>query len=118
MVYQQVYHQVHQAVKSGKIVIVDATFSRVAYRQPYFTLARQYQIPVKILLIRAGEQTIAKRMQKKREYSDADLDIYNKIKAEFEPLAKKHLILDSDKLTLEEMIAKGIKFIKDEASYD
>ncbi|MDH3708233.1 MAG: hypothetical protein OER04_00005, partial [Cyclobacteriaceae bacterium] len=54
----------------------------------------------------------ASRLQHKRPDSDADYEVYKKIKSEFQTLGKMHLELRTDQLTLTEMIELGIDFIK------
>jgi len=117
-VYKMMYDQVHQALKNRKKVIVDATFSLDKYRQPFYELAENHHLGIKLVLIKSDEHTIAQRLQKKRRYSDADFSIYKKIKSEFEPLNLKHLTLNTDKLSLDEMIARSMEFIRETSTDD
>ena len=110
-VYQTMFKKVRLALEMGKTVVVDATFSLQQYRLPYFNFAYKNSIPLKLMVIDADEHTIAKRLQKERPDSDADYEVFKKIKSEFEPLTREHLVLSSDKLTLEEMIRKGVDFM-------
>lgn len=117
-VYKAMYDQAHEALKNGKKVIIDATFSLDKYRRPFFQLADNQHLAVILILMKSSEQTIAQRLQKKRQYSDADFGIYKKIKSEFEPLNQSHLILETDKYSLDEMIAQSIEFIQTTPSDD
>lgn len=110
-IYSVMFNQVCQALKRGEIVVVDATFSLYKYRQPYFDFAQKNQIPVRPILVEADEHTIALRLQKKRPFSDADITVYKKIKSEFEPLNREHLVLNSDKHSLEEMLEQCIEYM-------
>ena len=110
-IYQVMFNQVSQALKRGKIVVVDATFSLQKYRGPYFDFVQKNQIPVRPIVVEADEYTIAQRVQKKRPDSDADFAVYKKIKSQFEPLIREHLVLSSDKLSLERMIEQSLEFI-------
>ena len=110
-VYKAMFEKVCQALNSGQTVVLDATFSLQQYRHPYFDFADENQIPLRLMVIEATERTIAKRLQQKRPDSDADYEVFKKIKSEFEPLTREHLVLSSDKLTLEEMIRKGVDFM-------
>jgi hypothetical protein len=64
-------------------------------------------------MIKSDERTINQRLKKKRRYSDADFSVYKKIKSEFEPINLEHLILATDKLSLDEMIATSLEFIQE-----
>ncbi len=111
-VYKDMYNEVKRKLQQGQTVIVDATFSLEIYRSPYFRFATENKIPCRIILTEAQEDTIASRLQYKRPDSDADFKVYLKIKSEFQPLMKKHLVLMTDQLTLVEMIEKSLDFIK------
>jgi predicted kinase len=110
-IYSVMFNQVCQALKRGKIVVVDATFSLQKYRGPYFDFVQKNQISVMPIVVEADEHTIAQRLQKKRPDSDADFAVYKKIKSQFEPLIRKHLVLSSDKLSQEKMIEQSLEFI-------
>ena len=111
-VYQSMFNKVSEELTKGKTVIVDATFSRKRYREPYFEIVKEHGIPYYIIFVEANKNTIAKRLSKKRPDSDADLAVHNKIKAEYEELEMDHLVLQSDQLSLEEMITSALDFIK------
>ena len=111
-IYKGMYEEVTRALLQGQPVIVDATFSLENYRAPYFRFATENQIPCRIILTEAQEDIIASRLQHKRPDSDADYEVYKKIKSEFQTLGKMHLELRTDQLTLTEMTELGIDFIK------
>ena len=62
--------------------------------------------PIFWVEITADEPVIKERVSKKREFSEADFDVYLKIKETFEPLEQDHLTLRVDQYTLEEMIER------------
>ena len=103
-VYNIMFEMVSKNLAEGKTVVVDATFSLQNYRQPYYHMVQEKNIPLNIVQIEAEESTIAQRLKKKRSDSDADFTIYQKIKREYEDISREHLLLRSDKLSLEEMI--------------
>lgn len=45
-------------------------------------------------------------MQKERKYSEADYEVYLKIKNKFESMTEKHPVLRSDMQSVDEMIKK------------
>ena len=110
-VYTTVFEKACQALDEGEIVVVDATFSKLQYRLPYYDYAQKNKIPLHIILIQADEHTIAERLLKQRPDSDADFAVYEIIKAEFEPLKWGHLTLASDKYSMKEMMNRGLDYI-------
>jgi predicted kinase len=112
-VYKEMHELVHKALKTGKKVILDATFSLDKYRRPFYELADRHHLMIKLIMIKSDERTINQRLKKKRRYSDADFSVYKKIKSEFEPISLEHLILATDKLSLDEMIATSLEFIQE-----
>ncbi len=110
-IYQHLLAEVEKAIPQQQSVIVDATFYTAKVRRPYLALAEEYHCPVVFIEIKADSAQIAKRMQKKRKYSEADLEVYEDIKAIFEPLLVDHCTLWSDQMSLKEMVAATTEYI-------
>ncbi|MEZ4776234.1 MAG: ATP-binding protein [Bacteroidia bacterium] len=100
-VYEEMKALTIDALNKEENVVVDATFYR-EYLRDWFTLG----LPGKIYFIEifADESVIRSRITTKRRYSEADFDVYLKIKSSFEPMQKPHLTLNSGLLTLNEML--------------
>lgn len=113
LIYERMQERTERYLQAGETVIVDATFYKKNYRKPYFHLAENYGVPLKWIELEAGEQTIRKRVEQKRKYSEADFSVYQKIKAAYEPLSIKHLILSSDDRSVSEMLEEAATFITD-----
>ncbi len=99
-VYDQMLQETRQAMEEGRSIIIDGTFHRNETRKPYLELNARI---IWIVLV-ADEKTIAGRMQKKRLYSEADIEIYSKIKAEMDTYPEDSIELATDQMTLDEMI--------------
>jgi predicted kinase len=110
-VYQSMYSKTCQELTQGNTVVVDATFSLQKYRDPYLNYAKANQIPIKTILVSADENTIFQRLQHSRPDSDADFEVYKKIKSEFEPIALNYLELTSHLYTLDEQIELALVYI-------
>jgi predicted kinase len=110
-VYTHMFDRVTDQLIRGETVIVDATFSKASYRTPYFDWVAQNHIPLHVIYLEASEATIAERVGRKRPDSDADFAVYRKIKDEYEPIAREHLILNTDKGTTEAYIASALEYI-------
>ena len=61
--------------------------------------------------VRADESLIRERLKKTREYSEADFDVYKKIKKEWEPLNERHLILHSTDDNISGMLQQAINYL-------
>jgi predicted kinase len=96
-------------------VIVDATFSHRAMRQPFMQLASKKSLPLKFIWVFADEQLIRKRTGKDREESEADYNVYLKIRDELEPLDIPHLAVESTDENIEAMLRKGVTYIFSDA---
>lgn len=115
-VYKTMFQQVCLALDEGNIVVVDATFSLQQYRDQYVNYARIHEIPLKVILISANEHTILQRVQRVRPDSDADFEVYKKIKSEFEPINMGYLQLESDQYSLDILIEQGLSYLAANAS--
>ncbi len=104
---QQVYNamltQAADALNAGRPVVVDSTFYKKYLRQAWVDLAKKQGARHRFVEIKIPEETAFQRLQKKREDSEADWQVYQQLKAEWEPLDAPHLTLDSHALSLEEM---------------
>ena len=110
-VYARMFTRVTDTLEQGGAVIVDATFSKAAYRDPYLQWAHAHQVPVHLISLEASEAIIAERVGRKRPDSDADFAVYRKIKAEYEPIAQEHLVLNTDEGTTAAYIAAALATI-------
>ncbi len=110
-VYEELFERVTDALQQGGTVIVDATFSKHSYRQPYLQWATAHMVPVHLLVMQAAEEVIAERVGKKRADSDADFAVYQRIKAEYEPLTEDHLVVHSDEGSMDDRIAEAVEYI-------
>ncbi|MEL6923888.1 MAG: AAA family ATPase [Bacteroidota bacterium] len=111
LVYTEMLVRAGRSLVDGQRVIVDGTFSRAADRQRFYELAERWQRPFFVIVIKAAEETIAQRMTKKRAYSEADFEVYLKIREQYEPIGRHHLILWSDGQTLDEMLTQALDYL-------
>jgi predicted kinase len=110
-VYDDLFARVTAALEQGATVIVDATFSKAAYRKPYVQWAASQGVPLHLLVMEAAEEVIAERVGKKRPDSDADFAVYQQIKADYEAIAEDHLVLRSDEGSSAERIAQALAYM-------
>lgn len=110
-IYEQMLERTRNELQRGKGVILDGTFHKEVFRTPFTGLGREFGIPVKWIEVTAKEDIIRRRVSGPRPYSEADYEVYLKIRKEFEPLKGEVLRLRSDAEGLPEMIGKTVEFL-------
>jgi predicted kinase len=110
-VYNELFKQAQMEFKKGADVIVDGTFHLSRRREQLENLMKEENMKIHYIEIKASEKTARKRLKKSRKHSEADFNVYEKIKNEFESLEKDCLELWSDREDIEEMINKAQKYI-------
>jgi predicted kinase len=108
-VYQMMESGAVQALKDNLSVVVDGTFYLPPLRQSIQQIGQRHRIPVFWILVQAPEDLVKKRLSKKRAYSEADYEVYLKIKTSWAPLEYKHLALESE--DLEAMVEKALSYL-------
>jgi predicted kinase len=84
-VYQALEQRTAQLLAQGRTVVVDGTFYLRKLRQAYQALAEERGCPIHWFVLEAPEEAVKQRVSQKREYSEADFEVYQKIKAQWEP---------------------------------
>jgi predicted kinase len=103
-VYASLLDQTKTALTNGQHVVVDSTFYKESIREPFRQLAADCPVPVRWVEVCAQESTIRERLKNPRPDSEADYQIYEKIKNAAEPLSEPHLTLWSDTMPLQTMV--------------
>jgi predicted kinase len=110
-VYDGLENSVRQALLEKKNVVIDATFYKESLRQPFLQIAGESGAPYYWIELKADPEVIRRRVNKKRPYTEADFEVYQKVKAAFEPLDEPHLTLHSDHSDLEQMLETAEKYL-------
>lgn len=106
-VYCQMLVQTQEAVKQNKNVVLDATFYRRPIRKKFIDQTRDAG-GICFIEITAGESIIKERLKQKREDSDADFEVYQQVRKQWEPLQEPYLTLDSSENDVDGMLRKAI----------
>ena len=108
-VYRSLLESTLEPLRAGHSVIVDATFSRRAYRRDFIDAAARLGLPFQVLHVTAPEGVIRARLERRREdpteASEADLEVYRREREAFEPpteVPEKHLLEVSSGIGLPE----------------
>lgn len=107
-VYSILLERTREALAAGKTVVVDGTFYRSKLRDEFRQQLNAQLIPIYWLELWAEDELIRKRVSKARAYSEADFEIYLKIKATYEPILEPHLRLESKDANLEQLVEEII----------
>lgn len=111
IVYERMKEEAEDILKDDKSVVLDATFYREKLRDLPAEIAEESESELYFIEIQAGEETHRTRLAEHRNFSEADFSVYQKLKETFEPMREKHLILKSDKLSIDEMIKQSLSYI-------
>lgn len=111
-VYHELLDRFQHALRSAQTVVMDATFYREDIRDEFERAAKAAMARVVWIEVRADEALIRTRLAQPREDSDADFTVYQKLKAEYEPITQPHLVLYSDHNDVAAMITQAQAWIQ------
>ncbi|MEZ4658500.1 MAG: AAA family ATPase [Caldilineaceae bacterium] len=95
-VYQTLFQRARETLAVGAHVVLDATFIKAAHRQPIFELARDAGARLQLICVTcAPAVTEARLATRVGDVSEADIDVYRLLAAQFEPIAEPHIHIDN-----------------------
>ncbi|MEE9323010.1 MAG: nucleoside monophosphate kinase [Candidatus Aenigmarchaeota archaeon] len=100
LVYDLLFEMAEKFLKSAKNVVLDGTFYKKELRKRVKEMAKKTDSEFHVVEVRCDEEILKERMGKRTKQktpSDADFEIYMKIKKEFEPVREKHFVVDTGK---------------------
>lgn len=107
-VYGELLARAATRLADGESVVLDATFKRRRSRRNACGLARAMDVPLRTIKVECDESVVEKRIQNRDGLSDADFEIHQKFRREYEPLEIDHSVVDnsgSEAATLERVTA-------------
>lgn len=110
-VYQELLLRTTQHLQDGQSVVVDATFYTPTTRAPFLQLAAEQGVNIRWIELQADEDVIRNRVSYQRPDSEADFNVYLKIKEKYTAPAAPHLQLRSDQLSLAEMVRQARHYL-------
>ncbi len=114
LIYNLLFEIAEKFLMTGKNVVLDGTFYREELRKKDKKMAERAKSKYKIIEVTCSEEIIRKGMEKRKKKgseSDADFEIYKKIKKQFEPVREKHIVLDTTE-GFEKAIGKFLKKLR------
>jgi len=103
-VYRLMAARAEEALQQGRPVLVDATFSQAAHRELLLAVAQQQHCPAFMVELQVPEAVARQRLQAERPESEADFSVYQRIEAQFDPIQRPHLQLDTHQHALPQQI--------------
>jgi len=110
-IYRVMAEKMDQALHQGKSVIIDASFYKQEMIDLFVTLSKDHALPIRFIKIEADESLVQERLQERRTDSEADFQVYLKIKNEFDELHVPHLVIRSAADNIQTMIESAIHYI-------
>jgi predicted kinase len=112
LIYDHILEKVQTLSQNGSHVIIDGTLYEQSKRDLFIQLADKLGQKIHFIEMKtASDRTVYERLQKNRDFSDADMKIYQQIKSQFETFDKPHLVLWSDCEEVPEMIEKVKNYV-------
>ena len=111
LVYRELLQRTKEHLVQGESVVIDATFYSPILRQPFIELANECEASAQWIEMEAAEDVIRNRVSFQRPDSEADFSVYLKLKDEYSPPSGPHLVLESDRLTLADMVRRAKAYL-------
>ena len=112
-IYQILLEQAEAYLKEGRDLVVDGTFSRTSYRNAMRQLAIRTGATLKWIQVKASEEVVQERVGVKRPFSQADFEVYQKIRDAFEPLEENALEIWTDRQAQEESLEQMLQYLSE-----
>lgn len=101
LVYKVMFLVAEYLLRSDRNVVLDGTFYKRGLRGRVYDISKRTGSRLAVVECKAPDESIKRRTdrraRRKNEPSDADYEIYKKIKTNFEPIKRDHLVLDTSK---------------------
>lgn len=107
IVYSAMLLIADELLKNNINVVLDATFYKKELRERAKKIAKRNKKKFLIVETVCNEKVVKERMRKRKKnlksVSDADFDVYKKIKKEFEEIEEEHVVVDTYYLSKREI---------------
>lgn len=100
LVYRVTFLIAEYLTRARVNVILDATFYRRELRHRAYAIARRTESKLLVVECSTPREVIKERMKKRKEgraVSDADLEVYDTLAGEFEPIQRPHMEVDTSR---------------------
>ena len=95
-VYAEFYRRTSYFLGIGKIVILDGVFIKQSERKHVQDLAKNIHCPCQFIYVTSDEKHTKERLDQRRwDASEADYEVYLKLKSYFEKVTGKYITIDN-----------------------
>lgn len=109
-VYDAMLKQMTTLLEQKKDIVLDATFYKREIRAKFLDELKG-KAGIYLIEVRANVALTRERLKKQRPDSDADFEVYKKIKQQWEPLTEDHLILRSTNENIAGLLQKASDYL-------
>jgi predicted kinase len=113
VVYRHMAVLAGAAVDSGQEAVVDATFYHRTFRELFINLALQTKVGICFIEVVADEAIVRERLDRPRGESEADFQVYQQLKGQFERYEDPHLVLQSGNNTIDKNLVTALEYIRE-----
>ena len=102
-VFRACHRLIDEFLGKGYPVLLDATNLGQRNRRPVIALARRHDVPLAIVVVAAPPEVVRQRLVDREAgtdpdtWSDAGVDIYNRMAPAWQPVRRKHLEVDTSR---------------------
>jgi len=110
-VYNAMLEKMKSVVQLNKDLVIDATFHREDSRQLFI---RQLRGKAKFFFIEitANPDLIRRRLKKERPFSEADFEVYELTRQQWQPVREPHLSLESTDENIDYMLDRAVNYLR------
>lgn len=112
LIYKRLFERVEDHLKKGESVVVDGTFSRESYRDPIREIVHRTGTNLKWIQAMAAEDIVQRRVSVERPFTQADFEVYLKVREEFQPPNEGALEVWTDRQDSEACLEQMLEFLK------
>jgi len=110
-VYDAMLEKMKALVKLNKDLVIDATFQREDSRQLFIRQLRG-KVEFFFIEITANPDLIRRRLKKERPFSEADFEVYELTRQQWQPVREPHLSLESTDENIDYMLETAVNYLR------
>ncbi|MFB6266636.1 MAG: AAA family ATPase [Halodesulfurarchaeum sp.] len=97
-VYAEVLSRAKKAIRAGDVAILDGTYKRHSRRVRAVRAASELDVPLAVVRVVADPDRVQDRIRRRTDdESDADVEIYEQFKEEWEPIRGEYITIDNSR---------------------
>lgn len=94
-VYEELYERAEHHLEDGNSVVLDATFAEKRHRDAVEAVARDCDVEYQLVKVVCDPAVVEDRIVSRDDISDADLDVHQWFRDEFDPIETDHVTVDN-----------------------